>query len=145
MTNAEIIYWVDKVIDEYIFDDIEDELNEVKNRVHELIEKEQYSCNNWCPRYQRAWRLGYERGIYNATMEDGFAPVGWYVLTNDEVKEVNKKIMEKIKHKRLKQGKWYSNGLGTAVYCSMCESASPYRFDYCPYCGADMRGDDNDE
>lgn len=104
---------------------------------------EQQPCNNWCPKYQRAWRLGYERGIYNATMEDGFAPVGWYVLTNDEVKEVNKKIMEKIKHKRTKQGKWYSNGLGTAVHCSICENSSPYRFNYCPNCGADMENEED--
>ena len=41
------------------------------------------------------------------------------------------------------KGKWHSNGLGTALTCSICESTSPYRLDFCPNCGADMTESEN--
>lgn len=53
-----------------------------------------------CIRVKKAWRLGYERGIYNATIHEGFTPVAWYTLSDYEIK----KVEEKIKALKYKEG-----------------------------------------
>lgn len=43
------------------------------------------------------------------------------------------------------KGKWTQKTGSRALWCSVCEDCIheeiPYAFDYCPNCGADMRGD----
>ena len=60
---------------------------------------EQQPCED-CIRDKKAWRLGYERGIYNATIHEGFTPVAWYTLSDSEIEKVEEKI------KALEQTRW---------------------------------------
>lgn len=45
----------------------------------------------------------------------------------------------------VKRGEWVTKetALGTCCICSVCGSCPTMEYKYCPYCGADMRGDKN--
>ena len=45
----------------------------------------------------------------------------------------------------VRHGRWIdkSSGKGAWDCCSECGEHAPYQYDYCPYCGADMR-EEND-
>ena len=50
----------------------------------------------------------------------------------------------------VKRGKWHHINNEGFIYCSECHKEAYWDtdygqqlFDYCPYCGADMRGEDN--
>lgn len=42
-----------------------------------------------------------------------------------------------------KKGKWIE--VCGVFRCSKCEKCYPYATDYCPNCGAEMKGEDNDK
>ena len=52
--------------------------------------------------------------------------------------------IKEYKAKYVKQGKWLINCDGYYPYCSNCKSepTGGIMTDFCPVCGADMRGDD---
>ncbi len=61
-----------------------------------------------------------------------------------------KEIIRVLEEGDRPKGRWLtSNGVPTknqyAVYCSECENWSEYASDFCMNCGADMRGENNDE
>ena len=41
-------------------------------------------------------------------------------------------------------GEWIADHENYLCYCSICEDKHTYPFNFCPNCGADMRGDDHD-
>jgi len=43
-----------------------------------------------------------------------------------------------------KTGYWIESEFDMSVYCSRCSSEYEWEYDFCPSCGADMRGDDNE-
>lgn len=45
------------------------------------------------------------------------------------------------------QGHWIIENKNTGIkfYCSICEIHQEICFDFCPNCGADMRGEDNND
>lgn len=63
------------------------------------------------------------------------------------------RIIEKVPSAQLerKKGKWKKGGEQPyfrkhfdIVVCSICNKRGELRWDFCPYCGADMRGDNNE-
>lgn len=66
---------------------------------------------------------------------------------NKELFEIIKAIQEAptADVAEVKHGEWLikETALGTCCICSVCGSCPTMEYRYCPYCGADMRGDKN--
>lgn len=58
----------------------------------------------------------------------------------------NRVIREALKEAQLerKKGEWLINSDGYYPYCSECKRSPEFTTDFCPYCGADMRGEQDD-
>ena len=56
------------------------------------------------------------------------------------------KIIAELPSAQPKKGRWVLHTyMPHVAYCTICERNSPYnrRWDFCPNCGADMRGEQN--
>ena len=70
---------------------------------------------------------------------------------NECMRELNEKAIEELKNKE--HGRWIPDGAD--YYCSVCNTIAPksrtdtdptwfpVRYDFCPYCGADLRETDS--
>lgn len=47
-------------------------------------------------------------------------------------------------YRKVERGEWIVDGLANPK-CSLCRSYSPAKSNFCPNCGADMRGGDNEQ
>ena len=71
------------------------------------------------------------------------------IMCDGDYKEALKMLIDKIEHvptiePERKTGKWLLHTyMPHNKYCSCCEKDSPYDkwWNFCPYCGADMRGE----
>jgi hypothetical protein len=87
--------------------------------------------------------------IIELTLNSPITEEQWDVITDVDFENTDRiwfhtkhgKEVEFIKHIR---GKWIPKD-DRRYYCSSCNNRSPkgYRWDYCPNCGADMRGEQN--
>ena len=89
-------------------------------------------------RYCDAYKAGFEKGYEKAKKE----MERQVLVTSDG------KIHPLDVQPQRKTGKWVSNGVeafGVVEYwvCDQCRDQSKYRTNFCPSCGADMRGEEN--
>ena len=61
---------------------------------------------------------------------------------NDAEKDRNEALEMAISALKENKGEWiFDEILDQHYYCSECKSMGVSYWDYCPYCGADMRGE----
>ena len=79
-------------------------------------------------RYDITWKDDYEGGIKDAC--------------TDIIEKISK--MPTIEPER-KKGEWIEDGYyDLPCVCSYCGTAGERKWNFCPNCGADMRGDDDE-
>jgi len=67
-----------------------------------------------------------------------------YVVGSQD-KEFICKLIKEMPSAQQKKGRWvFDETLDRHYYCSECKSMGVDYWDYCPYCGADMRGEVNE-
>lgn len=62
---------------------------------------------------------------------------------------IENEVINKLPLIQLRTGKWIMSNVGDTfmtdapkiIYCSSCNVCAPYATNYCPMCGADMRGE----
>ena len=70
------------------------------------------------------------------------------IMCNGDYKEAMKMLIDKIENaptiEERKNGRWIPKDDGR-YHCSSCDGIAPkgYRWDFCPNCGADMRGNND--
>ena len=66
----------------------------------------------------------------------------WSEVCRLSIKEIIKIIREAPTIEERTKGKWILDSIG--CYCSECKKHPDVTTDYCPFCGADMRGEKDD-
>lgn len=64
------------------------------------------------------------------------------VLEGSYIDQAYDKAIEALSQSERKKGRWIDKGMeGSWNYCSVCGERAIDLYDYCPNCGADMRGE----
>ena len=100
-----------------------------------------YCGVNECPLCTLGWR---DKNRYtewcHRPNENGFVMVGYNGEEN--------KIPDDCPLKEVKRGKWIPimglNHQNEKFICSECKCQSDYKWNFCPICGADMRGESDE-
>ena len=71
------------------------------------------------------------------TKEEAIEKLHWFALDNRD-KQIIDMAIEALQDRSKGEWKYNKNGL---PYCSKCNKQWTYPTDFCPGCGADMRGD----
>ena len=126
MTDKEVLSWIDTVIADYMYDSVEEELIEVSNRVHDLFESfemlAKQSCEDAISRANAIDALNQSVNLFEAT---------------DRIEE-----LPPVKPQN-KSGEWIKPIYQSleSPKCNICRKRSPDLYNFCPNCGADMRGE----
>ena len=104
---------------------------------------EQYKAENSEDKIIRRTLENFMRGLWEEIQ------VGELEYTTSEVYEMLEREIFTDNHVTIpsaepKTGYWIESEFDMSVYCSRCSSEYEWEYDFCPSCGADMRGDDNE-
>lgn len=76
-------------------------------------------------------------------------PIATVTFDTEKLKELTNDIVERIKSGELvvprQKGEWITNDVTLSAWrCDKCLYATPSTYNFCPNCGADMRGETDD-